>query len=102
MSIHSAVLDLLRHLVLLGVGYTAFSEWRNTAVTRSWAYTAFMSQLRARLLPVARVVVLGTILRGMFFHGRRAGCGLWWGGLCVLMCRRRGRSGGLFILGIGC
>lgn len=45
--------------VLVGVGYTAFSEWRNTVVTHSWAYSTFMPQLWGiGLSPLAQWVVI--------------------------------------------
>lgn len=31
--------------IVLGVGYTVFSEWLNVNVRRSWAYSAWMPQL---------------------------------------------------------
>lgn len=45
--------------VLLGVSYTAFSEWRNTVVTQSWAYSALMPQLWGiGFSPLAQWVVI--------------------------------------------
>ena len=44
---------------VLGVGYTAFSEWNNTVVTRSWAYSSFMPTFWGiGLSPIAQWIVI--------------------------------------------
>jgi hypothetical protein len=41
--------------ILFGVGYTVFSEWRNTTVTMTWTYAPSMPQLAGiGLSPVAQ------------------------------------------------
>lgn len=49
----------------LGLGYTVFSEWNNTVVTRSWEYTSYMPQLWGiGLSPIAQwVIIPGLIFR---------------------------------------
>lgn len=45
--------------ILLGLVYTIYSEWNNTVVTRSWAYSALMPQLGGiGLSPVAQWIVI--------------------------------------------
>ena len=41
--------------ILLGLGFTVYSEWRNTTVTQNWAYAAEMPRLLGiGLAPVAQ------------------------------------------------
>ena len=41
--------------ILLGLGYTVYSEWHNTTVTHAWAYSAAMpTMLGVGLAPVAQ------------------------------------------------
>ncbi len=48
--------------ILIGVGYTVFSEWRNTTVTHSWAYTSAMPTiLGIGLAPVAQWIVIPSL-----------------------------------------
>ncbi|MDO9167421.1 MAG: hypothetical protein Q7U13_15070 [Rhodoferax sp.] len=52
--------------LLFGVGYTVFSEWNNTVVTRSWAYSALMPQMWGiGLSPVAQWIVIPSVT---FWH----------------------------------
>lgn len=47
--------------VLIGVGYTAFSEWLNTTVREAWAYTEMMPvipPLDAGLSPILQWIVI--------------------------------------------
>lgn len=49
--------------ILMGVGYTVYSEWRNTTVTHNWAYSSAMPTLLGiGLAPVAQwLVIPGTV-----------------------------------------
>lgn len=48
---------------VLGLGYTVFSEWNNTMVTRSWAYSSGMPQVWGiGLSPVAQWIVIPSII----------------------------------------
>ena len=45
--------------ILLGVGYTVFSEWHNTTVTHNWAYTSAMPTFFGiGLAPIAQWIVI--------------------------------------------
>ena len=45
--------------ILLGVGYTVVSEWHNTTVTYSWAYTSAMPTFFGiGLAPIAQWIVI--------------------------------------------
>lgn len=45
--------------IMLGVGYTVFSEWHNTTVTHSWTYTSAMPTLWGiGLAPVAQWIAV--------------------------------------------
>ena len=45
--------------ILLGVTYTAFSEWNNTVVTHSWAYSNWMPTLWGiGLSPIAQWLII--------------------------------------------
>lgn len=48
--------------ILLGLVYTVYSEWSNTVVTRSWAYSASMPQMWGiGLSPVAQWLLIPSI-----------------------------------------
>lgn len=54
--------------VLIGAGYTIFSEWLNLSVRKSWAYSPLMPVIpwiQTGLSPLAQWIVL-------------PGLGLWW------------------------
>ncbi|MCL4765535.1 MAG: hypothetical protein KJZ80_04825 [Hyphomicrobiaceae bacterium] len=42
---HDRFLSVAATAVFAGIGYTIFSEWLNTEVRRSWAYTSHMPRL---------------------------------------------------------
>lgn len=45
--------------VFLGIGYTVFSEWNNTVVTRSWSYSTLMPEMWGiGLSPLAQWIVI--------------------------------------------
>ena len=45
--------------ILMGFGYTGYSEWRNTTVTHNWAYTSAMPTLLGiGLAPMAQWLVV--------------------------------------------
>ena len=47
--------------LVVGLGYTAFSEWLNTSIRRSWAYTDLMPTLpaiRIGLSPLAQWIAI--------------------------------------------
>lgn len=49
--------------ILMGFGYTVFSEWRNTTVTHNWAYTTAMPTLLGiGLAPMAQWLVIPGIV----------------------------------------
>lgn len=53
----------------LGLGYTVFSEWNNTVLTRSWAYSSDMPQLWGiGLSPVAQWIIIPALI---FRHLKR-------------------------------
>ncbi|MEO8120665.1 MAG: hypothetical protein ABI606_15270 [Rhodoferax sp.] len=46
-------------VILLGLGYTIYSEWNNTVVTRNWAYAAAMPQIWGiGLSPIAQWIII--------------------------------------------
>lgn len=62
---------------LIGVGYTLYSEWLNTEVRQSWAYTSAMPRLPllgTGLSPIAQWILLPVIgfwwARRPLFHKR--------------------------------
>jgi hypothetical protein len=59
---------------LLGLGYTAFSEWLNTAVRASWAYAPAMPilpLLGVGLTPIVQWLVLPPVALCVAFRPRR-------------------------------
>lgn len=57
--------------VIVGLGYTLFSEWLNTTVRRSWAYTDLMPTMPAigvGLSPVAQWIAIPLVA---FWQARR-------------------------------
>lgn len=54
----------------VGLGYTVFSEWNNTVVTRSWEYSSYMPQLWGiGLSPIAQwIVIPGLVFRHLSHH----------------------------------
>lgn len=49
--------------VLFGLLYTVYSEWNNTVVTQSWAYSALMPQIGGiGLSPLAQWVVIPSFI----------------------------------------
>jgi hypothetical protein len=53
--------------ILLGVGYTIFSEWRNTVVLRSWEYSDLMPQIFGiGVSPIAQwILIPALVLAGL-------------------------------------
>jgi hypothetical protein len=48
---------------VLGLGYTVFSEWNNTIVTRSWEYSSYMPQVWGiGLSPVAQWIIIPSLI----------------------------------------
>jgi hypothetical protein len=62
--------------IVLGAGYTIFSEWLNVAVRRSWSYTAAMPVvpfLGTGLTPLLQwLIVLSMALAVTGYRYRRA------------------------------
>ena len=57
--------------LVVGLGYTIFSEWLNTTIRRSWGYTDLMPTLPAidiGLSPLAQWIVIPLVA---FWLGRR-------------------------------
>lgn len=49
--------------ILFGVGYTIYSEWRNTTLTQSWTYTSAMPSLFGiGLSPLAQWIVIPSVI----------------------------------------
>ena len=49
--------------ILFGVGYTIYSEWHNTIVTRAWGYAAAMPELFGiGLAPVAQWIIVPSVI----------------------------------------
>ena len=61
--------------IAFGLGYTVFSEWRNTAVTFSWTYSAAMPRLFGiGLSPLLQwLVIPGSAFWWIDRRSRRAG-----------------------------
>jgi hypothetical protein len=53
--------------IFLGVGYTIFSEWRNTVVLRSWEYSDLMPQIFGiGVSPIAQwILIPALVLAGL-------------------------------------
>ena len=60
---------------LMGLGYTVYSEWHNTTVTQSWAYSPAMPTLFGiGLSPVAQWIVIPAIAFWWMFRRVRTSC----------------------------
>lgn len=60
---------------LMGLGYTIYSEWHNTTVTLSWAYSPAMPTLFGiGLSPVVQWIVIPVIALWWVFRRTRASC----------------------------
>ena len=58
--------------IFFGVGYTGYSEWRNTSVTHAWAYTAMMPTVFG--LGVSPLIQWLVIPSAVFWSLRRKRC----------------------------
>lgn len=60
---------------LMGLGYTVYSEWHNTTVTLSWAYSPAMPTLLGiGLSPVLQWIVIPAIALWWMFRRTRTSC----------------------------
>lgn len=58
-----------RIAVVFGVAYTVFSEWNNTVITRSWAYSTLMPTFWGiGLSPIAQWLLIPTVVFWRLSH----------------------------------
>jgi hypothetical protein len=61
----SSLRSVWRFLLILGVGYTLYSEWINVSVKGSWAYAPFMPTLPVigtGLSPLLQWIIVPTLV----------------------------------------